>query len=155
MGGSVSSQVKCTLFRQQMHTFSRPVLACNGLVVSQTVTVSSHVNNLAVVDEAVENSRRNSGISEKIGPLVKAFVRSNNQRGFLGHCRDKAKEKIWYRSIMFNIVEYLLAVRRISSYCLSYCPISFISCCDRFATTHQIVLIENARYRNALNSQHN
>ena len=47
-----------------------------------------------MVDEAVEDGRRNGGVTKEISPLIKTLVGGNNQRGFLGHGRYKAKEQI-------------------------------------------------------------
>ena len=58
----------------------------------QSVAAAGHVNNLAVVDEAVEDSGGNGGVTKEVGPLVRAFVRSNNEGGSLAHSGDEAKE---------------------------------------------------------------
>ena len=60
----------------------------------QTVAGAGHVNNLAAVDEAVEDGCGNSSVAEEIGPLVKALVGSNNEGSSLTHGGDEAKEKI-------------------------------------------------------------
>ena len=64
------------------------------MVVLQTVAGAGHVNNLAAVDEAVEDGRGNGSVAEEIGPLVKALVGSNNEGSSLAHGGDEAKEKI-------------------------------------------------------------
>ena len=79
----VSSQVKRAKFRHKVYQFwgggspgSIPAekLVSNGLVVLQSVAGAGHVNNLAAVDEAVEDSGGNGGVAEEVGPLVKALV---------------------------------------------------------------------------------
>ena len=60
----------------------------------QTVAGAGHVNDLAAVDEAVEDSSGNGSIAEEIGPLVKAFVGGNNEGSSLAHGGNEAKEKI-------------------------------------------------------------
>lgn len=85
---SVSSQVKRAKFRHKVYQFwggvspqSIPAekLVSNGLVVLEPVAGAGHVNNLAAVDEAVEDSGGNGGVAEEVGPLVKALVGSNDQ----------------------------------------------------------------------------
>lgn len=84
----VSSQVKWAKFRHKVYQCRGEVspgsipaekLVSNGLVVLQSVAGAGHVNNLAAVDEAVEDSGGNGGIAEEVGPLVKALVGSNDQ----------------------------------------------------------------------------
>ena len=60
----------------------------------EPVAGAGHVNNLAAVDEAVEDGGGNSSVAEEIGPLVKALVGSNNEGSSLAHGGDEAKEKI-------------------------------------------------------------
>lgn len=60
----------------------------------QSVTGAGHVNNLAAVDKAVKDGGGNGSVAEKIGPLVKSFVGSNNEGSSLAHGGDEAKEKI-------------------------------------------------------------
>ena len=54
-------------------------LVSNGLVVLQSVAGAGHVNNLAAVDEAVEDSGGNGSVAKEVGPLVKPLVGSNDQ----------------------------------------------------------------------------
>ena len=84
----VSSQVKRAKFRHKVYQFwggvspqSIPAekLVSNGLVVLEPVAGAGHVNNLAAVDEAVEDSGGNGGVAEEVGPLVKPLVGSNDQ----------------------------------------------------------------------------
>lgn len=63
----------------------------------QPVAVSGHVNNLAAVNQAFEDSGGNSSIAEKVGPLVKALVGGKNEGGALAHGGDKTKEQIGLR----------------------------------------------------------
>ena len=45
----------------------------------EPVAGAGHVNNLAAVDEAVEDSGGNGGVAKEVGPLVKALVGGNNE----------------------------------------------------------------------------
>ncbi len=74
--------------------YQRKKLVCNGLVVLQPVAVAGHVNDLAVVDEPVEYGGGDGGVAKEVGPLIKAFVGSNNEGSSLAHSGDEAKEQI-------------------------------------------------------------
>lgn len=69
-------------------------LVCNGLVVLQLAAAAGHIGNLAAVDQAVKVGGGNGSAAEAVGPLVKAFVGSNNEASSLAHGGNKAKEKI-------------------------------------------------------------
>ena len=60
----------------------------------QPVAGAGHVNNLAAVDEAVEDSGGNGSVAKEVGPLVKALVGGNNEGSSLTHGGDEAKEEI-------------------------------------------------------------
>lgn len=84
----VSSQVKRAKFRHKVYQCRGEVspgsipaekLVSNGLVVLQSVAGAGHVNNLAAVDEAVEDSGGNGSVAKEVGPLVKPLVGSNDQ----------------------------------------------------------------------------
>jgi len=87
-GIAVSSQVKWAKFRHKVYQCRGEVspgsipaekLVSNGLVVLQSVAGAGHVNNLAAVDEAVEDSGGNGSVAKEVGPLVKPLVGSNDQ----------------------------------------------------------------------------
>lgn len=84
----VSSQEKWAKFRHKVYQCRGEVspgsipaekLVSNGLVVLQSVAGAGHVNNLAAVDEAVEDSGGNGSVAKEVGPLVKPLVGSNDQ----------------------------------------------------------------------------
>ena len=60
----------------------------------QSVAGAGHINNLAAVDEAVEDGGGNGRVAEEIGPLVKSLVGSNNEGSSFAHGGDEPKEKI-------------------------------------------------------------
>lgn len=60
----------------------------------QPVAGAGHVNNLAAVDKAVQDSCGNGSIAKEVGPFVKPLVGGNDEGGSLAHGGDKAKEEV-------------------------------------------------------------
>ena len=94
--GIVSSQVKYAKIRQKVYHLwasgkghlatkytSLTWLAGNRPVVFQAVAVAGHVNNLAVVDQTVQDRCGNRCIPQEVRPLIKALVGCNYQRRLL------------------------------------------------------------------------
>ena len=93
---AVSSQVKYAKIRQKVYHLwasgkghlatkytSLTWLAGNRPVVFQAVAVAGHVNNLAVVDQTVQDRCGNRCIPQEVRPLIKALVGCNYQRRLL------------------------------------------------------------------------
>lgn len=66
----------------------------NGLMVLQPVAVAGHVDDLAAVDQAVEDGGGDGGVAKEVGPLVKALVGGDDEGSPLAHGGDESKEEI-------------------------------------------------------------
>ena len=102
----VGSQVKWANFRQKVYQkeedFRQEVYQCgklvgNRLMMLETIAVAGHIDDLAAVDEAVQDGGGDGGVAKEVCPLVEALVGGDDEGSFFAHSRDKTEEEIGLR----------------------------------------------------------
>ena len=71
----------------------------------ESIAVPFDIDDLAVMEEPVKDSRGNDGIPEQFLPVDKAFVGSKDRRAFFISIRDELEEEVSFLAVHWEIAD--------------------------------------------------